>query len=91
MSAVRRIPQNDYIAHQVEKVATAVPALAAQGFTVLSVHIAERNPVIWVQRSPRCERLKGAWRVLRAVGQGREAVMAAPYEGCQVQWLERGA
>lgn len=63
--------------------------LAEDGFTVLNVEIAGRNPRIWIQNCGRCARLKGVTTITRNAQTGREYVMVAYLHGAQVQWVSR--
>lgn len=69
---------------------TAVKRLARMGITVLEISIEDRRPVIWVQNSVRCTQLNGATMITRVGPVGREKVMVAPLDKCQVQWMVRG-
>lgn len=62
--------------------------LAEDGYTVQSVEVSGRNPIIWVLSSRRCDKLGGVATVIRGRANGREIVMAAKVHGAQVQWLE---
>lgn len=67
-----------------------VARLMREGFTVLAVHVGNRNPRIVIQSSARCERLRGAVAIRMCARDGRQSVMVAELEGCQVQWTEKG-
>lgn len=85
-----RNAQNDHIIGTALVARRAVGKLAARGFTVLSFQVEGRNPVIWIQQAPLCRELRGASKVRRSTPSGAEQIMAAPFEGCQVQWIARG-
>lgn len=68
----------------------AVSKLASMGITVLEINIEDRRPVVWVQNSVRCTQLNGATMITRIGPVGREQIMVAPLDKCQVQWLVRG-
>lgn len=68
----------------------AVSKLTIMGITVLEINIEDRRPVIWVQNSVRCTQLNGATMITRVGPVGREKVMVAPLDKCQVQWMVRG-
>lgn len=78
--------QNDHILDRMQQAELAVEQLVARGFTVLSVKVEDRNPLIWIQHSARCNQLDGGVHVITQGPRGREEVMAATFEGCQVQW-----
>lgn len=68
----------------------AVKKLASMGLTVLGINIEDRRPIIWVQNSKACSQLNGGVMVTRVGPLGREQVMVAPLDKCQVQWMVRG-
>lgn len=79
--------------HIVGSLATAtkcVQRLVREGFTVLSVHVGCRNPVIVIQPSPRCERLRGGVAMIASTARGRKQLMATSFEGCEVMWNVKG-
>lgn len=78
--------QNAHVMHRMREAQRAVDWLIAKGFTVLSVKVRDRNPVIWIEGSSLCESLEGGVHVVKGAGAEREVVMAASVEGAQVQW-----
>jgi len=64
--------------------------LVKRGLTLLKVEVQDRNPVIWVQATGACKQLRAITMVRRHGEGGMERVQAANFEGCQVQWVERG-
>lgn len=67
----------------------AVERLVKMGIDVSHVDISDRKPRIWLRG--RDEDLRnqfgGGMHIIQpAVNGGREAVMAAQFEGCQLQW-----
>lgn len=85
-----RNAQNEHILVSNETVRRCVAWLIQHGYTVLGIEIGDRNPVVWVQMCSRCDALGGAMRRIRKEAGWSETVMAAPVQGCQVQWIERG-
>lgn len=82
--------QNKRILDTLTDAYRAALELAEQGFVVRSVGIKRRNPVIEIQNSGRCRRLKGVTAAVRSGPLGRERVMVAVVKGCQVMWVVRG-
>lgn len=81
--------QNDLISARLFQAADAVKGLLKMGLSVLYTRVENRRTVIGLRQPPRGQ-LHGAPTVMRGTTQGREYVMAAPYQGCQVQWTEKG-
>ncbi len=80
-------------AHMLDALACArlcASKLVREGFTVLSVHVEHHRPTIWIQNCAWCGELEGAVMIRRRGPHGIENIMAAPLEGCQVQWTVRG-
>lgn len=67
-----------------------VARLLREGFTVLSVHVGNRNPRVLIQNSARCDRLEGAVAMRTHSPEGRMEIMVADFEGCQVHWKVKG-
>lgn len=91
--------QNAHMLDQLTCAQLAVAKLVREGFTVLSVHVEHHRPTIWIQNCAWCGELEGAVMIWRPDPFGAcphcgkahfENVMAAPLEGCQVQWIVRG-
>lgn len=78
--------QNVHMLNALALVRCCVGRLVRDGFTVISIHIEQFKPVIWIQRSARCDELNGAAMISRAAAFGTENIMVAPLDGCQVQW-----
>ena len=78
--------QNLHMLNALALVRCCVGRLVRDGFTVISIHVEQRKPVIWIQRCARCEDLNGAVMIRRHDAVGAESVMVAPLDGCQVQW-----
>ncbi|HID48852.1 MAG TPA: hypothetical protein EYP40_04415 [Chromatiales bacterium] len=88
--AMEMASQNDHILSSTAAAHRCALKLAEDGYTVLSVLIEHRNPVVWVQNCAKCSRLRGASMVRRMGPLGRETIMATQLHGCQVQWVVRG-
>lgn len=82
--------QNTYMLDAITLAQICAVKLVREGFTVLSVHVEHHRPVIWIQNCAWCGELEGAVMIRRRGLYGIENVMAAPLEGCQVQWTVRG-
>ena len=94
MKALRKHPaealfgaQNAHILESLRTVDHAVEQLLARGFTVHGIEVRDRRPVVWVAACERCVELGGAAHVIRSQSGQRVTVMAAVFEGCQVQWV----
>ena len=91
--------QNVHMLDQLDSAYMCAAKLVRAGFTVLSVHVEHHRPVVWIQNGSLCGEIEGAVMIRRPgplgvcphCGKGHfENVMAAPLEGCQVQWIVRG-
>lgn len=78
--------QNVHMLNALALVRCCVGRLVRDGFTVVSIHIEQRKPVIWIQRCALCNELNGAAMISRPAVGGTENIMVAPLDGCQVQW-----
>lgn len=78
--------QNVHMLNALALVRCCVGRLVREGFTVISVNIEQRKPVLWIQRCARCDDLNGAAMISRRDAVGAESIMVAPLDGCQVQW-----
>lgn len=78
--------QNLHMLNTLALVRCCVGRLVRNGFTVVSIHIEQRKPVIWILRCAQCDELKGAAMITRRGRFGVERIMVAPLDGCQVQW-----
>ncbi len=78
--------QNAHMMQSMRATQRAVDWLILHHFTVLSVVVRDRNPVIWIAASARCAQLDGGTHVITDGPKGRREVMAATVEGCQVHW-----
>lgn len=83
------VAQNRHVLDQLSRAYRCALHLTDAGFTVLSVHIECRRPVLWIQHAPACAHLGGVWIVHHPTPRGAERVMVAVIEGCQVQWMAR--
>lgn len=81
---------NDFILGRLHAAEVCVKWLKERGFAILSVEIAGRNPVVWIQNSSRCQQLSSALLIRRQGLYGTQRVMVAVVEGCQVQWKTSG-
>lgn len=84
--AAARNAQNEHIASRLEAARQAVAWLGREGFTVISVQVRNRNPVIWIEGCAHCARLDGGVHTIRGSGVERETVMAAVVMDCEVHW-----
>ena len=82
--------QNEHMLDALALAQMCSAKLIREGFTVLSVHVEQHRPVIWIQNCAWCGELEGAVMIRRRGPFGIEQIMAAPLEGCQVQWIVRG-
>ena len=82
--------QNVHMLDQLDIAYMCATKLVREGFTVLSVHVEHHRPVVWIQNGSLCGELEGAVMIRRPGPHGIENIMAAPLEGCQVQWIVRG-
>ncbi len=89
VSIVKRQDQNRLMVERMLYVRNALDWLMCEGYTVLSVHIETRNPLIQIQSCKQCERLQGATKIRRNGSTGRETVMASLINFCQVEWVVR--
>lgn len=78
--------QNVHMLNALALVRCCVGRLVREGFTVISINIEQRKPVIWIQCCARCDELKGAAMISRPAAFGTENIMVALLDGCQVQW-----
>lgn len=77
---------NEKIIESITKAKKVAVQLCRDGFRVLEITIGERNPVIHINPSPRCEKLAGAW-VRRQKGAAVTLItMAASIDGVQIEW-----
>lgn len=79
--------QNAHMLNGLAAIQHCVSCLIRKGFTVLAVRIGHREPTVLVQHEARCEQLQGAASGVAIGSHGREQIMAAPFEGCSVQWV----
>lgn len=80
--------QNAHMVESLRAAQRAVDRLVVDGFTVHSVDVRDRNPVIWIAPCERCAELTAAAHVTHTHTNGmRTTVMVATVEGCQVQWV----
>lgn len=79
----------DHVRHLLHQAEAAVVKLQEMGILVTEVQVSGHQPVIWVQASPQCRALDGVVMIRRNTARGHEHTMAAPFEGCQVQWAVR--
>lgn len=80
--------QNAHIMHAMRVAQRAVDQMIADGYTVNSVEVRDRNPVIWIATCARCAELGGAAHIVRTHTLGtRVTVMAVNIGGSQVQWV----
>lgn len=80
--------QNAHVMQSMRAAQRAVDRLIADGYTVHSINVRDRRPVIWIAACERCAALDGAAHIVRTHAPGqRQTVMAARIEGCQVQWV----
>lgn len=78
--------QNLHVLNMLALARVCVAELVREGFTVLSVNVEHHRPVIWIQNCVRCGDLESAAMIRRRDAFGIESIMAAPLDGCQVQW-----
>lgn len=66
---------------------SAVFELDDAGTTVTDIDIRGGTPVLRIDQPPLF--VKGALTVRHVAGRYRETVYAAPFRGCQLEWIER--
>lgn len=77
---------NEHVLGGLWQADAGVKWLVQNGYTVLSVEIGARNPLIWIANCSACQRLDGVMVIRQSGERGIERVMAALVAGCQVQW-----
>ena len=82
--------QNEHILATSTDAHRCAMKLKEDGFSVLSIHIENRNPIVWIQSCDRCNKLRGATKVKRHTAAGMQTTMAISLHGCQVQWIVKG-
>ncbi len=82
--------QNEHILATSADAHRCAMKLKEDGFSVLSIHIESRNPVVWIQLCNKCNKLRGATKVKCNTPEGMQTTMAVSLHGCQVQWIIRG-
>lgn len=80
--------QSTYILRSLADATRCVHRLVSEGYTVLSVHIGNRQPRVVIERSARCARLHGAMSIRFSSNAGRKEIMVAEIDDVQVQWCE---
>lgn len=88
--SVAGVAQNTHILDQLDSAWAAVDALVRDGFTVLSVVINGRQPVICIQACARCDLLNGKWFRVEPARDGNLVSWQATILGAQVQWRSGG-
>lgn len=81
--------QNAHINAAVHSVAHCVETLIERGFTVLSIAVEGRRPIVWIQHTAHCRHLTGAWYRVEQATQGCVYTWQADLDGCRVQWRVR--
>lgn len=81
---------HEHVLDRLYQAEVAVEWLVKNKFTVLSVEVSGRNPIIWIANSSANTRLSGVMVIRQSSERGIERVIAAIVEGCQVQWRECG-
>ncbi len=87
VSVSTRKNQNRLIVDQMLYVRNALDWLISEGYTVLSIHLETRNPLIQIQSCKHCDQLQGATKIRRNGSTGREITMATSVCFCQVEWV----
>ena len=82
--------QNNHILATSTDAHRCVMKLKEDGFTVLSIHIEDRNPKVLIQNCNKCKSLKGGTRKRCITKDGAQTVMAVSLHGCQVEWVIKG-
>lgn len=77
---------NDRIRHAIGAALSAVVHLDMHGCTVRGVEIGDRRPVIAID-PPSDAWIHGGMHRRETVNGVTRAVMAAPFHGCQVEWV----
>lgn len=78
---------NEKIIDAITKAKKVAVQLCREGFRVLEITAGDRNPVIRINPSRRCEKLGGAW-VKRQKGSAVTLItMAANIDGVQIEWV----
>lgn len=79
--------QNALIRDAIQTTEFCARELMRMGITVLRIELGGAQPVIWVQHSPHCLRLPGAWYRRSSSSAGTTYTWLAEVGRCQVQWL----
>ncbi len=77
-------------AHMLNSIAAAERCerrLMADGFTVHTIEMRDRQPVIWIAPDARCAKFDGVARTTRTTLGTRFTVMTTTIDGCYVQWI----
>ncbi len=83
---MRNQTQNNHILDRISCVHMAVLHLAREGHTIERIEIEGKSPVIWVQHTQHCQRLKGVWYRREPGPLGPRYTHQADVDGCRVQW-----
>lgn len=82
--------QNTHLIHMAGRVYSAALRLADDGYTILSMHVRGRMPVIAVEPDRRLDRLRGATAITVRKNQTLGVMMTAEYQGVELRWIKRG-
>lgn len=79
--------QNAHMLNSLEAAQQCVRRLVGDGFTVHTIEMRDRQPVIWIAPDARCANFKGVARTTRTTLGTRFIVMTTTIDGCYVQWI----
>ena len=85
-----RDEQNRHMRRMVTVLDLCIQDLIAMGFTVRRFDVLGRShPVVWIDASPRCDKLGGALYVRQYRAGVTDARYTAIFDACEVRWTER--
>ena len=79
--------QNAHMLNSIAAAERCVRRLVNDGFTVHTIEMRDRQPVIWIAPDARCANFEGVVRLARTTLGTRFTVMTTTIDGCYVQWI----